>query len=39
MSHPPVHLPALFAQMGDWRYFTTVMRFEDAAQRIQFAEN
>lgn len=39
MPHPPVHLPALFAQMGDWRYFTTVMRFEDAAARIQFAEN
>ncbi|MES2096777.1 MAG: DNA sulfur modification protein DndB [Pseudomonadota bacterium] len=37
MKNGPIHLPALSAQMGDWRYFTTVMRLRDAAQRIEFA--
>jgi DNA sulfur modification protein DndB len=37
MTIGPIHLPALAAQMGDWRYYTTVMRLRDAAERIQFA--
>jgi DNA sulfur modification protein DndB len=37
MTKAPIHLPALSAQMGDWRYYTTVMRLGDAAEWIQFA--
>ena len=37
MNRDPIHLPALSAQMGDWRYYTTVMRLADAAVWIQFA--
>jgi DNA sulfur modification protein DndB len=33
-----IHLPALFAQLGSWRYFTTVMRLEDVQDRISFAD-
>lgn len=37
MTIGPIHLPALSAQMGDWKYFTTVMRMRDVAERIRFA--
>jgi DNA sulfur modification protein DndB len=37
MSHAPIHLPALSAQFGDWTYYSTVMRLQDAAERIQYA--
>lgn len=37
MTKGPIYLPALSAQMGDWRYYTTVMRLADASERIQFA--
>ncbi|MEH3107743.1 MAG: DGQHR domain-containing protein [Sphingomonas fennica] len=38
MKRPPINLPALFAQMGDWKYYSTVMRLGDAAERIDFAK-
>jgi DNA sulfur modification protein DndB len=38
MSNPPINLPALFAQMGDWKYYSTIMRLGDVAKRISFAE-
>lgn len=38
MKKPPINLPALFAQMGDWKYYSTVMRLGDAADRIDFAK-
>lgn len=37
MKQDPIHLPALSAQLGDWQYYTTIMRLEDAAARISFA--
>ena len=37
MKRNPIHLPALSAHMGDWRYYTTVMRLADVAEWIQFA--
>lgn len=37
MTKRPIHLPALSGQMGDWRYYTTIMRLGDAAEWIQFA--
>lgn len=37
MTIGPIHLPALSAQMGDWKYYTTIMRMRDVAERIQFA--
>ncbi len=38
MIKQPLNLPALFAQMGDWRYYSTIMRLGDAAERIGFAD-
>lgn len=38
MSKPPMNLPALFAQMGDWKYYSTIMRLEDVADRVKFAD-
>lgn len=39
MTNGPIHLPALSARLGDWSYYTTVMRLSDAAERIQFASD
>jgi DNA sulfur modification protein DndB len=39
MSMSPIHLPALFAQLGDWEYYTTIMHLEDVAKRVDFAAN
>lgn len=39
MTRGPLHLPALSAQMGDWRYYTTVMRLADAKEWIEFASD
>lgn len=39
MTIGPIHLPALSARLGDWSYYTTVMRLSDAAERIQFASD
>ncbi|THD34463.1 MAG: DGQHR domain-containing protein [Sphingomonas sp.] len=38
MKKGPIHLPALSARMGDWRYYTTVMRLADAKVWIEFAD-
>jgi DNA sulfur modification protein DndB len=38
MTNTPINLPALFAQMGDWKYYSTIMRLGDIAGRISFAE-
>lgn len=35
---PPINLPALFAQMGDWKYYCTIMRLGDIAKRISYAK-
>ncbi len=39
MKKDPIHLPALSAQMGDWRYYTTVMRLADADAWIDYASD
>jgi DNA sulfur modification protein DndB len=39
MSNDPIHLPALSAKIGDWQYYTTIMRLGDAAERIRFASD
>ncbi|TXC71348.1 DGQHR domain-containing protein [Sphingomonas ginsenosidivorax] len=39
MTIGPIHLPALSARLGDWSYYTTIMRLRDAAERIQFASD
>jgi DNA sulfur modification protein DndB len=38
MTNGPINLPALFAQMGDWKYYSTIMRLADIKGRISFAE-
>ncbi|MGU3541372.1 DGQHR domain-containing protein [Methylobacterium sp. A52T] len=38
MTHEPIYLPSIFAQMGDWTYFATVMTFADLSERVQYAD-
>lgn len=38
MSNTPINLPALFAQMGDWKYYSTIMRLGDIDDRISYAD-
>ncbi|MCX8999992.1 DGQHR domain-containing protein [Rhizobiaceae bacterium BDR2-2] len=37
MTRASIYLPALSAEMGDWQYYSTVMRMQDAADYIEFA--
>ena len=38
MIFEAISIPALFAQMGDWTYFSTVMQLDEVAKRVRFAE-
>src|SRR5215211_4159836 len=33
-----LYLPALFCEMGNWKYFATSMRLGDVAERIRYAK-
>ncbi|MGH9915370.1 MAG: DGQHR domain-containing protein [Pyrinomonadaceae bacterium] len=37
MTRKSIYLPALSAEMGDWQYYSTVMRMGGAADYIEFA--
>lgn len=37
MTRTSIYLPALSAEMGDWQYYSTIMRMRDAADYIEFA--
>ena len=36
---PSLYLPALFCEMGAWKYYATTMRLRDVAERIRFARD
>src|SRR5579863_5300443 len=38
MTNSALDVPAIFASMGDWSYFTAVMTLRDVAERLSFAE-
>ena len=37
MTISPLYIPALFGQMGDWTYFSTIMQLSEVAKRVSFA--